>query len=67
MSLFCWDCRELENLQTIRELGDLVQAQDHIVVFLVETWMDEARLIGLKDKMGFGGFLESPKSQEEGD
>ena len=47
MSLLCWNCRGLGNPQTIQELGDLVQVQDLAVVFLAETWLDEARLIEL--------------------
>ena len=47
MSLLCWNCRGLGNPQTIQELGDLVQVQDPAVVFLAETWLDEARLIEL--------------------
>ena len=54
MSLLCWNCRGLGNLQTIRELGDLVQAQDPVVMFLAETWLDETRLTNLQDKLGFG-------------
>ena len=54
MSLLCWNCRGLGNPQTIQELGDLVRAQDPAVVFLAETWLDEARLTNLRDKMGFG-------------
>lgn len=44
MSLLCWNCRGLGNPQTIQELGDLIQAQDPVVVFIVETWLTEARL-----------------------
>ena len=54
MSLLCWNCRGLGNLQTIRELGDLVRAQDPAVMFLSETWLGEARLMNLLDKLGFG-------------
>lgn len=54
MSLLCWNCRELGNPQTIRELDDLVWAQDPTVVFLAKIWLDEARLTGLKERMGFG-------------
>ena len=54
MSLLCWNYPGLGNPQTIQELGDLVRAQDLAVVFLAETWLDEARLIELQNKMGFG-------------
>ena len=44
MSFLVWNCRGLGNPQTIRELGNLIRAQDPAVMFLVETWLDEARL-----------------------
>ena len=44
MSVLVWNCRGLGNPQTIRELGNLIWAQDPAVVFLAETWLDEARL-----------------------
>ena len=47
MSVLVWNCRGLRNPQTIRELGNFVQAQDPTVVFLAETWLDEARLKSL--------------------
>ena len=61
MSLLCWNCRELGNLQTIHELNDLVRAQDCAVMFLAKTWLDEARLMGLRDKMRFGGTFSVSK------
>jgi len=51
MSLLCWNCCGLEKLQTIQELGDLVRAQDLAVMFLAETWLDEARLTNLRDNV----------------
>ena len=44
MSVLVWNCRGLGNSQIIRELGNLIWAQDPAVVFLAETWLDEARL-----------------------
>ena len=54
MSLLCWNCRGLGNPLTIQELGDIVRAQDPAVVFLAETWLDEARLLELRNKLRFG-------------
>ena len=34
----------LELSGTIQELGDLIRVQDPTVVFIAETWPDEARL-----------------------
>ena len=44
MSLLVWNCRGLRNPRTVRELGDYIQAKDPTVVFLAETWTDDARL-----------------------
>ena len=41
----------LRNPQAIQELGDIIRAQDPAVVFLAETWLDEARLKRLCDKL----------------
>ena len=54
MSILCWNCRGLGNRQTVQELGDLVRAQDPTVVFLAETWLDDIRLVGLRDSLRFG-------------
>ena len=53
MNLLCWICWELENRQTVQELGDLVQTQDPAVVFLAEIWLDEARLVSIRDSLQF--------------
>ena len=47
MSFLVWNCRGLGNPQTIRELEDLVRAQDLTTMFIAETWLDEARLKSL--------------------
>ena len=44
MSVLVWNCRRFGNPQTIRELRNLVRAQDPVVVFLAETWLVEDRL-----------------------
>ena len=54
MSLLCWNCRGLGNRQTIQELGDIIRAQDLSVVFLAETWLDEARLGPIRDSLQLG-------------
>ena len=54
MSILCWNCRGLGNWQIVQELGDLVMAQDPTVVFLAETWLDDIRLVGLRDSLRFG-------------
>lgn len=57
MSIICWNCRGLGYCQTVQELGDLVRAQDPTVVFLAETWMLDARLGGIKEKLRMGDYF----------
>ena len=45
MNYLVWNCHGLGNLRTGKELGDLIRAKDPFVLFIVETWVDEARLI----------------------
>ena len=54
MGFLCWNCRGLANRWTVQELGDIIRAQDPSVVFLVETWLDEARLGIIRDSLQFG-------------
>ena len=45
MNCLVWNCHGFGNLRTGKELGDLIRAKDPFVLFIVETWVDEARLI----------------------
>ena len=45
MNCLVWSCRGLGNLRTRKEFGDLIRAKDLSVLFIAETWADEARLI----------------------
>ena len=51
MNMLRWNYRGLRNQQTIQELDDLVRAQDPTVVFLAKTWLDEAKLVGIRDTL----------------
>ena len=53
MSCLTWSCRGLGNPCTVRELRDLIRAKDPSVVFLAETWADEARLKDLQRNLAF--------------
>ena len=44
MSLLVWNCRELGNQLTERELGVYTGAKDPSIMFIAETWTEEARL-----------------------
>ena len=58
MNILCWNCHGLGNPQTVQELGDLIRAQDPLVVFLAETWLDKARLEEIKARYKFKGLIE---------
>ena len=45
MNCLVWSCRGFGNLRTRKEFGDLIRAKDLSVLFIAETWADEARLI----------------------
>ena len=53
MSLLLWNCRGLENPHTENELVSLIQAKDPSVMFIAETWADEARLDHILSKINF--------------
>ena len=61
MSLFVWNCRELRNLHTGKELEVLIQAKDLSVVFLAETWADEARLKEIQRNIKFDNMFYMEK------
>lgn len=48
MSLLIWKCRGLGNLVIENELGDLTREKDPSIVFIAETWTNEARLNKIK-------------------
>ena len=53
MSCLIWNCRGLGNPCTGNELADIVRAKDPSIVFIAETWADEARLKDVKKKIQF--------------
>ena len=55
MSCLAWNCRGLGNPHAKRELEDLIQAQDPLIVFLSETWADKEQLENLKVKIKYVG------------
>ena len=61
MSLLVWKCRGLGNLPTEKELGDLTRAQDPSVLFIAETWTDEARLQKIKRNLQFDHMFFIPR------
>ena len=54
------------NPHTEQEFGDLIWAQSPSIVFVAETWLKEARLIYLHDKLKFDGMIEFSKEGRGG-
>ena len=53
MSFMCWNMQGLGNQRTVQELAKFVRAQDPSILFLAETWADEARLKRLCDELQY--------------
>ena len=53
MSLLVWNYRGLRNLRIENELVNLIRAKDLSVVFIAETWADDARLDPTLSKINF--------------
>ena len=60
MSFLVWNCHELGNLVTEKELGDLIREKDPSVVFMAKTWTDEARLKTIKRRLNFDHMFFVP-------
>ena len=66
MSCLVWNCRGLGNLCTVNELASLVRAKDPSVVFIAETWTDEAKLKDVKRKIQFDNMFVVPRAIDMG-
>ena len=66
MSGLMWDCRRLGNPCTENKLADLVWTKDPFVVFLAETWTDEARQKNMMRKIRCENIFIAPRSNREG-
>ena len=58
MNILCWNYHGLGNPQIEQELGDLIRAQDPLVVFLAKTWLNKVRLEEIKVRYKFEGLIE---------
>lgn len=43
MNFLVWNCHGLEKPRTKRELIEIIRTKDPSVMFVTETWVDEAR------------------------
>ena len=63
MNLLAWNCRVLGNHRAKRELGDIIQAQDPMIVFLSETWSSKSQMERFKNKFEFDGLFTVPSDR----
>ena len=61
MSLLYWNCWGLGNQCTENQLAKSMWAKDPSVVFLAETWIDEAKLILIQDRLKFKQRFIAPR------
>ena len=66
MSCLVWNCCGLGNPCTVNELAEMVRAKDPFVLFLAETWVDEARLKDVKRKIQFENIFVLPRTSRGG-
>ena len=66
MSCLAWNCHGLRNLCTGRELGEIIRAKDPFVVFLVKTFIDDARLEFVQRSIGFDHRWVVPRVERSG-
>ena len=66
MKGFVWDCYGLGNPCTENKLADLVWTKDQFVVFLAETWTDEARQKNMMRKIRCENIFIAPRSNRGG-
>ena len=66
MSLLVWNCRGLGNLATEKELGEINWVKDPSVMFIAETWADEASLKSIKYRLQFDHMFMVPRIHRGG-
>ena len=53
MNCLVWNCCELVNLRIGKELVEIIGAKDPSIVFIAETWANEARLDQVQQEIEF--------------
>ena len=61
-----WNCRELGNQATNRELGDFSREKDPSVMFIAETWAVETKLKIIKRSLKFDRMFSVPRANRGG-
>ena len=55
MSLLAWNYQGIGNRCAVDELGDIIRAQDLVIVFLLETWLTKVQMQHICDNLDFDG------------
>ena len=66
MSLICWNCRGLGNPCIEDQLAEIVRAKDPSVLFIAETWVDEARLTRFQNRIKWKNKFIVPRKDKAG-
>ena len=66
MNLLVWNCHGLGNLRIEKELVSILRAKDPSVVFIAETWADEARLERTLSNINFDQKWVVPRTTRGG-
>jgi exonuclease III len=67
MSLISWNCRGLGNLQTVRDLYQLVKDKRPNFLFLMETKRNKRKMEVIRSQLGFDGlFVVDPVGKSGG-
>ena len=66
MKLLAWNYKGLGNRCTVQELVDRVQAQDPMIVFLLERWSDKEHMKWVRDRIYFDECFMVPNNGRGG-
>ena len=66
MSLLSWNCRGLGNPRTVKALQKVINQQDPILVFLMETKISEEKAVSVRDKCNFSHSWVVPSAGRSG-
>ena len=66
MSLLSWNCRGLGNPRTVKALQKVINQQEPILVFLMETKINEEKAVSVRDKCNFSHSWVVPSAGRSG-
>lgn len=67
MSLISWDCQKLRNLRSVKALEKVINKEDSIIVFLIETKSNREGMKLVKEKCNMKhGLIVSSEGKSGG-